>query len=547
MSRWWLIVFVAVVGLAGPAIAQEEEEEEADPAQVAIGERLFLETRFAQYAAAQGGDVNKPFAIGDPVVQQLQTLNGPIMNPFAGQSMNCRSCHLVDDVKDTPGGGNRSYADFARQSPIPLREDGRTTTPRNSPSLVNASLSRGRPFFLHFDGEFPSAAALVRGTLTGRNYGYLASEVDVAVKQIARVIREDDGTGALAQGFDAGPYRRVLLGTDPSIPPDFRLPRSFRIDVTTATDDQIVGAVSKLIAAYVESLEFARDDDAFVGSPFDTFVAQNHWPTKQAEHENPAFYRERLRTFLNLNPDPDFVTDDQGPFALHEQKFEFGALELEGFRIFMDRQRGNCAACHIPPAFTDFGFHNTGVSQTDYDDAHGEGTFAALSIPGLGARDADPEGFLPPSAAFPFAPEPFRALVDPAKPGFADLGVWNVYQNGDLQNPNRNHRRRIDRLVCAAAPDPTACRRSSRADRLDASVALFKTPGLRDLGHSNPSFHTGKVDTLEDVVRTYIRTSRLEQSGALRNGAVELRDMHIDESDVAPLAAFLRSLNEDYE
>jgi cytochrome c peroxidase len=544
MSRWWLIVLVAVVGLVGPAIAQEEEEE-ADPAQVAIGERLFLETRFAQFAAAEGGDVNAPFPIGDPVVQQLKTLTGTIPSPFAGQSMNCRSCHLVDDVKDVPGGGNRSYADFARQSPIPLREDGRTTTPRNSPSLVNASLSRGRPFFLHFDGEFPSAAALVRGTLTGRNYGYLASEVDVAVKQIARVVREDDGTGALAQGFDAGPYRRVLLGTDPSLSPDFRLPRSFRVDVTTATDDQIVDAVSKLIAAYVESLEFARDDDAFVGSPFDTFVAQNHWPTKQAEHEKPAFYRERLRTFMNLNPDPDFVTDDQGPFALHKQQFEFGALEVEGFRIFMDRQRGNCAACHIPPAFTDFGFHNTGVTQTDYDDAHGEGAFAALPVPDLATRSSDPEAFLPPSAAHPFAPEPFRALVDPAKPGFVDLGVWNVFQNADLGDPNRA--KRMDRLVCASAADPTACRRSSRTDRLAASVALFKTPGLRDLGHSNPYFHTGKVDTLEDVVRTYIRTSRLEQSGALRNGAVQLRDMHIDESDVAPLAAFLRSLNEDYE
>src|SRR6185295_6997669 len=50
--------------LVGAAFAQEEEEE-ADPAQVAIGERLFLETRFAQFAAAQGGDVNAPFPIGD--------------------------------------------------------------------------------------------------------------------------------------------------------------------------------------------------------------------------------------------------------------------------------------------------------------------------------------------------------------------------------------------------------------------------------------------------------------------------------------------------
>jgi hypothetical protein len=52
MRRWWLIASSRSSDGA-PAIAQEEEEE-ADPAQVAIGERLFLETRFAQFAAAQG-------------------------------------------------------------------------------------------------------------------------------------------------------------------------------------------------------------------------------------------------------------------------------------------------------------------------------------------------------------------------------------------------------------------------------------------------------------------------------------------------------------
>jgi len=63
----------------------------------------------------------------------------PIPDPFAGQGINCRNCHLVDDVKDTPGGGNRSYADFARRSPVPARDDGRTVTPRNSPSLSRRS------------------------------------------------------------------------------------------------------------------------------------------------------------------------------------------------------------------------------------------------------------------------------------------------------------------------------------------------------------------------------------------------------------------------
>jgi len=78
-------------------------------------------------------------------------------------------------------------------------------------------------------------------------------------------------------------------------------------------------------------------------------------------------------------------------------------------------------------------------------------------------------------------------------------------------------------------------------------VALFKTPGLRDLGHSDPYLHTGSSRTLEDVVRFYVEASRLARAGSLRNGAVELRRMTIDDSDVVPLAAFLRALDEDYE
>jgi hypothetical protein len=49
-SRWWLIVCIAVVGLASPAFAQERIGPGHDR------ERLFLKP-FAQFAAA-GGDVN---------------------------------------------------------------------------------------------------------------------------------------------------------------------------------------------------------------------------------------------------------------------------------------------------------------------------------------------------------------------------------------------------------------------------------------------------------------------------------------------------------
>ncbi len=48
-------------------------------------------------------------------------------------------------------------------------------------------------------------------------------------------------------------------------------------------------------------------------------------------------------------------------------------------------------------------------------------------------------------------------------------------------------------------------------------------------------------------MRSYVGASRLARAGSLRNGATALRRMAIDEGDVAPLAAFLRALDEDYE
>ena len=138
------------------------ERSQEDPAEVTLGERLFLETRFAEFFARNASDVNAPLPAGDPVLEETQTTGAPLPGAFAGESMNCRSCHFVDEHLDVPGGGMRSYTDFARRSPISARADGRSVAPRNSPPLVNASLPRAGGVLLHFDGEFPSLEDLVR-------------------------------------------------------------------------------------------------------------------------------------------------------------------------------------------------------------------------------------------------------------------------------------------------------------------------------------------------------------------------------------------------
>jgi cytochrome c peroxidase len=542
-------VLVAAALLSGsPGRAQEEE---ADPAEVVIGERLFLETRFAQYFFANsGGDVNRVLAAGDPVVAAVQTTTGSVPGPFAGQSINCRSCHFVDDLTGVAGAGNRTYADFARRSPVPARGDGETVAARNAPALVNASLPRGGGILLHFDGEFASAADLVRGTLTGRNFGWLPSEQADAVAHIARVVREDDGTGALAADA-GGAYRIVLAGVDPSIPRELRLPPRFRIAVTRATDAQVVDAVSRLIAAYVESLVFAEDDSgAFGGSPYDQFLVNNNLPRKPRPHEPVSSYVTRLRQLLSALDEPTFVQAGDGAFTLHDQPFVFGPLELDGLNIFLRQQGGgpgvgNCVACHPPPAFTDFAFHNTGAAQDEYDALHGEGRFEALAIPGTAARAADPDAFLPATPAHPNARGRFRAVAVADDPDRTDLGLWNVLLNPDFARGR--HQRRLARLVCRAQGLGPGCASAGADALLTGAIGLFKTPGLRDLGHSGPYNHSGSVDTLEGMVDFYFDASTRAQNGRLRNPPPEFARMRLGGGDIPRLAAFLRSLNEDYQ
>ena len=100
-------------------------------------------------------------------------------------------------------------------------------------------------------------------------------------------------------------------------------------------------------------------------------------------------------------------------------------------------------------------------------------------------------------------------------------------------------------MICASLRT-CAGRRQQPDLLLDAALGLFKTPGLRDLSHSEPFLHTGRKDSLEDVIGFYRDVSTAQRAGLLRNGAHELGGIALLPDNVAPLAAFLRALDEDY-
>jgi len=547
----WVALGVATIlvmlscgsGLAPNAPTESDSVPPADP----IGEALFLDTRFSEFFAANMTGVNNPLASGDPVVAQVQSLNGPLPGPFAGQSINCRSCHFVTEFEGVTGGGNRTYADFTTRSPIPRTQaNGFDHTPRNAMQMVDSFTSRSGPVFLHFDGEFASGQDLVIGTMTGRNFGWLPSQYSQAIAHIARIIREDDGSGQLAADrLDGLSYAVIFKGTDPRITSDIRLPASQRIDVTTATDAQIVNEIALCIATYMQDLLFKRDVyGRYIGSPYDNFLRVNQLPQQPLAGESKTAYNQRLYREVLALGNPIFITTKDGSYKYHAQPFQFGPLEFQGLKIFLasasggavNAHAGNCAACHQAPDFSDFVFHNNGVSQVEYDAANGSGKFMQLFVPTNAQRLANFDAYMPVSANHPNAAEAFRHPADAGNPAYADLGLWNVYLNPDIPNPQAN----LSGFVCAGKD----CTVDSG---LASTIAQFKTPVLRDLEDSAPYFHNGSAPKFNDVVNHYIQMSQVAQSGGMRNAPAEFANMSLSQDDLAALVAFLQSLTEDYD
>jgi hypothetical protein len=537
-----------------------------DGAEESVGERLFLETRFAQAFKTfldGGGRMNDPLPTGDPVLDTTETTHQPLPGAFAGFTMNCRTCHLVDEHVGTPGGGMRTYSDFARRSPVPDRPDGNLTAVRNAPPLVNASLERPGGELFHFDAEFATLEELIAGTLTGRNFGWLPGERDTAIAHIAHVVRGDDGTGQLAQDFEGLSYRVLFKAVSAAVPEDLILKPEFRVSVDSVTDQEIFAAVIQAVAAYVRGLQFSQEDEAGnpIRSPFDVFLEINGLPRQPQANESPLDYSRRLLQLVQAreqNGTLQFVTTNpntaDGRFQFHKQDFVFLSEELAGLKIFLAEpqtlpptpaelvqgQIGNCVACHPAPNFTDFKVHNTGITQREYDTIHGVGQFALLAIPTLAARQAEPQRYLPATHTHADYREPFRAIPSVADPLLTDLGLWNIFANADFPGPQE----KIHALLCDAfLPQP--CPADSVL--LDAAIARFKTPGLRDLDHSAPYMHNGQLDTLDDIISFYIESATQARQGTLRNGAEALQGIALTTADMQPLVRFLKSLNEDYQ
>lgn len=536
----------------------------AQSADFLLGKRLFRDTRFGHfYSVNSNGNVNATLSHGEPLVDSELNFTGnppTLPDPMRGTAVNCMQCHLGAEDAMVRGGGNRAFSDFATHSPVPFRQDDPAqdfTTPRNAQPLVGNALHGDMDVVLHTDGQFGSVQDLVVASLTGRNFGWLATEQAQAMHQVASVIRGDNGQNKLASDFSGGASYRDLFKCAAGVPTQYRLPQQDCLDVNSASDAQVVAQVGTLVSAYLGGLHYHRDSSGqYDGSPYDQFLIANGLPRSPAAGQTALEYGASLFQQLLALHNPKFI--DKGNFKYHEQRpFVFGPHELNGLLEFLRRPKGpvitrheaesniigDCVACHAPPDFTDFRMHNTGATQFEYEDINGQGTFANLFVPDLDTRNADPDAFLPVTPQHPFAQEPYRKPADAGNPNQADLGAWNIFANPDFPDRQASLRR----FLCAIDTGVVADCGRSDADLLDRSLGVFRTHTLRDLGDSAPYLHSGHFKTLEDVVMFYHHAGEFARDGNLRNADPEIQNIALDHPELPDLILFLQSLDEDFQ
>ena len=386
----------------------------------------------------------------DPVVSLGQRVfhDPRFSSPSGDMTASCASCHMPADPQ-----GDRAFTEFLARSWHPWRnEDPGRDTLRNSPTLFDVAHSPR----LHYDGEFASLEEQSAKTLVGRNLGWLPTETDAALERLRSVVTSDPD------------YNAAISATHND-------------DLASLTDDQVLNTLANGLAAFMRTLESPRN------TPYDEFIAQNALDEAPATNESPTEFGARLLGEI----------DRLNAFDVLKRPSDFSDNALEGLRIFLRSEgtarAGNCVACHVPPHFTDFNFHNTGVTQDGYDKLHGAGSFAAL--------------------AFDTSTRPAKyamSIANRRKPELIDLGFWNF------------------------APE----------DECKTALAAFKTPTLRHLASTAPYMHDGAYGTIEHAIEQKIEAAFLTRQHQLRNPDPALAKIHISEDDVPLLFAFLNTLNE---
>ena len=279
-------------------------------------------------------------------------------------------------------------------------------------------------------------------------------------------------------------FTLVEEGSGGGAGPDYveRFKTAWDVDISKLSIPDTIDSAVRALAAYTREIESTT-------SRWDAFATQNRLRPAPNPGETPDNYAFALESRIGNQEGRRLIRRPEG---MSQEAYE-------GFKTFFrvygeeDQPIGNCVACHVPPRFTDDSFHVIGTAALQYERVHGEGSWAEYDVPAT------------PSSA--------TALPATAgEPSRADLGYWNH------------------------APE---------AER-DQWLGAFKTPPLRNLSGTDPYFHDGSLESLEEVVRTKIAMAEFARSEdeSAQGLDPELRKINLSDEDIAPLVAFLRTLDD---
>jgi len=208
------------------------------------------------------------------------------------------------------------------------------------------------------------------------------------------------------------------------------------------------------------------------------------------ERMTPADQKHVMQIMYNIGRTwdayPRRLTTHGSPFERYVTG-DYGALDpaaKRGLRLFINKAA--CNDCHKGPLLSDGEAHNIAVAKAPAAMTPDMGRFAA--IPGM--------------------------LTSPFNGG------------GEFSDD-----RAYGQMKLAGMPPVS-----------DSMKGAFRTPTLLNVAETGPYFHTGLVNTLEDVVRHYNKGGSDDTSTFAGTKDAKLKPLMLTDGEVADLVAFLKSL-----
>jgi cytochrome c peroxidase len=289
-----------------------------------------------------------------------------------------------------------------------------------------------------------------------------------------------------------------------------------------------------------------------------------------------------------LTPDSPFQRYVQGDHAA------LTSAQKRGLKLFIGKAA--CTDCHNGPTLSDGAFHNIGApnisilpgNMANQAPNRGRATAVAGQVAKLVALDANPESLIIFNGASKWSDDQVEgrkrlevlrqqdkdhcicrrvdAAADAAACGKIVPGSSAAYLQDALKNESSldclvmNTEgectcRKTDAIaltaitgctaIAMATPIQTALRHDERVACLqydDTLEGMFRTPSLLNVGDTPPYFHSGSVQTLEDVIWHYNQGGGAEGTFAGIKSP-QIKPLRLSDAEVHDLAEFLRSLS----